>query len=91
MGEIEALIRRRDMLLERILKMNHEIEKLDARLAFLDGQWNLRVLNYLRDRRCLGNRSRELYTLIDFDRIYRSPIMDVNIKQTIYKTKHEIV
>jgi hypothetical protein len=35
MGEIEALIRRRDMLLERILNMNHEIEKLDGRLAFL--------------------------------------------------------
>jgi hypothetical protein len=35
MGEIEALIRRRDMLLERISKMNNEIEKLDGRLAFL--------------------------------------------------------
>ena len=35
MGEIEALIRRRDMLMERISKMNNEIEKLDVRLAFL--------------------------------------------------------
>lgn len=35
MGELEALIRRRDMLLERISKMDNEIEKLDKRLAFL--------------------------------------------------------
>ena len=35
MDELEALIRRRDMLLERISKMDNEIEKLDKRLAFL--------------------------------------------------------
>jgi len=35
MGELEALIRRQDMLLERISKMDNEIEKLDKRLAFL--------------------------------------------------------
>lgn len=35
MGEVEALIRRRDMLMESISKMDYEIEKIDRRLAFL--------------------------------------------------------
>jgi hypothetical protein len=35
MGEFEALIRRRKMLLEKISKMNHEVEKIDQRLDFL--------------------------------------------------------
>lgn len=35
MGECEALIRRRKMLLEKISKMNHEVEMIDQRLDFL--------------------------------------------------------
>jgi dynactin complex subunit len=35
MNEIEALIQRREMLLERISKMNNEIEKIDRRMASL--------------------------------------------------------
>jgi dynactin complex subunit len=35
MSESEALIQRRGLLLERISKMNNEIEKIDQRIAFL--------------------------------------------------------
>ena len=35
MGECEALIRRREMLLEDISMMSHEVEKIDQRLDFL--------------------------------------------------------
>ena len=35
MGECEALIRRREMLLEEISMMSHEVEKIDQRLDFL--------------------------------------------------------
>lgn len=35
MEEWEALIKRRRMLLERISKMNYEVEKIDKRLDFL--------------------------------------------------------
>ena len=35
MSESEALIQRRDLLLERISKMNNEVEKIDQRMAFL--------------------------------------------------------
>jgi hypothetical protein len=35
MGEGEALIQRRKMLLDKILKMNNEVEKIDQRLDFL--------------------------------------------------------
>lgn len=35
MIESEALIQRREMLLERISKMNYEVEKIDQRMAFL--------------------------------------------------------
>ena len=35
MSECEALIQRRELLLERISKMNYEIEKIDQRIAFL--------------------------------------------------------
>jgi hypothetical protein len=35
MEEWEALLQRRLMLLERISKMNHEIDKIDQRLDFL--------------------------------------------------------
>ena len=35
MNESEALIQRRELLLERISKMNYEIEKIDQRIAFL--------------------------------------------------------
>ncbi len=38
--EYEALIRRRQMLLEKISKINYEIEKLDRRLDFL-GRMNV--------------------------------------------------
>ncbi len=46
MEEWEALIRRRQMLWEKISKMNHEVEKIDQRLDFLgrsamSGQINL--------------------------------------------------
>ncbi len=37
MIENEALIQRRELLLERILKMNDEVEKIDQRMAFLQG------------------------------------------------------
>jgi len=36
MEEWEALIKRRQMLWDRISKMNHEIEKIDQRLDFLE-------------------------------------------------------
>jgi hypothetical protein len=36
MGEWEALIRRRKMLLENVSKINHEVEKIDQRLASLE-------------------------------------------------------
>jgi hypothetical protein len=36
MGENEALIQRRELLLERISKMNYEVEKIDQRIAFLE-------------------------------------------------------
>ncbi len=36
MGENEALIHRRELLLERISKMNYEMEKIDQRIAFLE-------------------------------------------------------
>ncbi len=35
MGESEALIQRRELLLERISKMNYEVEKIEQRMAFL--------------------------------------------------------
>ena len=35
MIESEALIQRRELLLERISKMNHEVEKIDQRMAYL--------------------------------------------------------
>jgi hypothetical protein len=35
MEEWEALLQRRQMLLDRISKMNHEINKIDQRLNFL--------------------------------------------------------
>jgi hypothetical protein len=35
MEEWEALIKRRQMLWDRISKMNHEVEKIDLRLDFL--------------------------------------------------------
>ena len=35
MNEIEALIQRRERLLERISRMNNEIEKIDRRMASL--------------------------------------------------------
>ena len=35
MNESEALIQRRELLLERISKMNYEIEKIGQRMAFL--------------------------------------------------------
>jgi predicted nucleic acid-binding Zn-ribbon protein len=35
MNEIEALIQRREGLLERISRMNNEIEKIDRRMASL--------------------------------------------------------
>jgi hypothetical protein len=37
MIENEALIQRRELLLERISKMNDEVEKIDQRMAFLQG------------------------------------------------------
>ena len=37
MIENEALIQRRELLLERISKMNYEVEKIDQRIAFLQG------------------------------------------------------
>ncbi len=37
MSENEALIQRRELLLERISKMNYEIEKIDQRMASLQG------------------------------------------------------
>ena len=37
MSECEALILRRELLLERISKMNYEIEKIDQRMASLQG------------------------------------------------------
>ena len=36
MEEWEALIQRRQMLWDRISKMNHEVEKIDQRLDFLE-------------------------------------------------------
>ena len=35
MNENAALIRRRELLFERISKMNNEVEKIDQRIAFL--------------------------------------------------------
>ena len=35
MIESEALIQRRELLLERISKMSYEVEKIDQRMAFL--------------------------------------------------------
>jgi hypothetical protein len=35
MNENEALIRRRELLFERISMMNNEVEKIDQRIAFL--------------------------------------------------------
>jgi len=35
MTESEALIQRRELLLERISKMNYEVEKIDQRMVFL--------------------------------------------------------
>jgi hypothetical protein len=36
MEEWEALLQRRLMLMDRISKMNHEIDKIDQRLDFLE-------------------------------------------------------
>jgi hypothetical protein len=36
MGEWEALIQRRKMLLENVSKINYEVEKIDQRLASLE-------------------------------------------------------
>ena len=36
MGEWEALIKRRQLLWDRVSKMNHEVEKIDQRLDFLE-------------------------------------------------------
>ncbi len=36
MSELEALIQRKEMLLERISAMTYEIDKIDRRLVFLE-------------------------------------------------------
>jgi hypothetical protein len=36
MEEWEALIKRRQLLWDRVSKMNHEVEKIDQRLDFLE-------------------------------------------------------
>ena len=36
MDESEALIRRRELLVDRISKMEHEVDKIDNRLAFIN-------------------------------------------------------
>ena len=35
MDEYEALIRRRELLMDRIWKMEHEVDKIDNRLAYI--------------------------------------------------------
>ena len=40
MDEWEALIKRRELLLDKISSMTHEVEKIDQRLAFLEEMAN---------------------------------------------------
>jgi len=43
MNELEALIQRRELLIERIIKMEYEIQKIDQRVAFLEGKTSERI------------------------------------------------
>lgn len=43
MNEIEALIQRRELLIERISKMDYEVQKIDHRIAYLDGEMVERI------------------------------------------------
>lgn len=43
MNEIEALIQRRELLVERISKMDYEVQKIDHRIAYLDGEMVERI------------------------------------------------
>lgn len=43
MNEIEALIQRRELLIERISKMDYEVQKIDHRIAYLDEEMVERI------------------------------------------------
>ncbi len=43
MNELEALTQRRELLLERILRMEYEIHKIDQRVAFLESRISERI------------------------------------------------
>lgn len=43
MNELEALIQRRELLIERIIKKEYEIQKIDQRIAFLESKTSERI------------------------------------------------
>lgn len=43
MNELEALNQRRELLIERIIKMEFEIQKIDQRVSFLESRTSERI------------------------------------------------
>ena len=54
MNEYEALIQRRELLIEKISKMDYEIQKIDQRMAFLK-MIEAESINSLRSQKKLMN------------------------------------
>jgi hypothetical protein len=52
--EWEALIQRREMLQEKVSKINYEVEKIDKRLAFLDKVSDSKDFDQLQSREPLA-------------------------------------
>lgn len=57
MNEIEALIQRRELLIERISKMDYEVQKIDHRIAYLDGKGAERINAFQSQKRLMNEVS----------------------------------
>lgn len=57
MNEYEALIQRRELLMERISKMEYEIQKIDQRIFFLQRKKTERVNAYQPQKRLMNEAS----------------------------------
>jgi len=57
MNEIEALIQRRELLIERISKMDYEVQKIDHRIAYLDGKGVERIDAFQSQKRLMNEVS----------------------------------
>lgn len=57
MNEIEALIQRRELLIERISKMDYEVQKIDHRISYLDGKGAERIDAFQLQKRLMNEVS----------------------------------